>query len=197
MRRHGGPTAVGRVIGGVIGEARADQWAQAHPAPQPPDGGADRVGAGAPVLANTDSRRTAPGCPSGHAAGSFAALIGRRSSKVSSHVRQRNSYSGTGPMVAVAICLTDAVNTVVRPETEQVTQTGEPLAAHIVKTEPGENAAAKVLEARITGTPLEALCGHVWVPSRDPRQLPVCAACKEIYEMYRAMNDGLHEHPGD
>lgn len=101
------------------------------------------------------------------------------------------------PMVAVSICLTDAVNTVVRPETEQVTQTGEPLAAHIVKTEPGENAAAKVLEARIAGTPLEALCGHVWVPSRDPRQLPVCTACKEIYEMYRAMNDGLHERPGD
>ena len=54
------------------------------------------------------------------------------------------------------------------PETEQVPQTGEPTAAHIVKTEPGEIAAAKVLEARIYGTPLEALCGHVWVPSRDP-----------------------------
>lgn len=52
----------------------------------------------------------------------------------------------------------------VRPDTEMVTETGEPIVAHIVKTEPGEDAAAKVLEARINGTPLEALCGHVWVP---------------------------------
>ncbi|TSA52089.1 MAG: DUF3039 domain-containing protein, partial [Actinobacteria bacterium] len=46
--------------------------------------------------------------------------------------------------------------------------------AHIVKTDPGEDAASKVLEARIYGTPLEALCGHVWIPSRDPKQLPLC-----------------------
>lgn len=81
------------------------------------------------------------------------------------------------------------------PQTEQVPQTGEPAVAHIVKTEPGESAAAKVLEARIYGTPLEALCGHVWVPSRDPKQLPVCQACKEIYDLYRFMNDGLRERP--
>jgi len=69
--------------------------------------------------------------------------------------------------------------------------------AHIVRVRPGEDAAAKVLEARITGTPLEALCGHVWVPSRDPRRLPVCQACREIYELYRSVNDGLPETPGD
>lgn len=83
------------------------------------------------------------------------------------------------------------------PETDEVTETGEPAAAHIVKTKPGENAAAKVLEARIYGTPLEALCGHVWVPSRDPKQLPVCEKCKSVYEMYRAFNDGLNETPND
>jgi len=81
------------------------------------------------------------------------------------------------------------------PRTEQVPQTGEPAVAHIVKTEPGESATAKVLEARIYGTPLEALCGHVWVPSRDPRQLPLCQACKEIYDLYRTMNDGLRDRP--
>ena len=80
-------------------------------------------------------------------------------------------------------------------ETEHVLETAEPVSAHIVKTEPGESAAAKVLEARIYGTPLEALCGHVWVPSRDPKQLPMCEACKSIYEMYRAFNDGLNERP--
>ena len=69
--------------------------------------------------------------------------------------------------------------------------------AHIVKTEPGEDAASKVLEARIYGTPLEALCGHVWIPSRDPKQLPLCDKCKEIYETYRMFNDGLNERPSE
>ena len=76
-------------------------------------------------------------------------------------------------------------------------ETGEPLVAHIVKTEPGESAAAKVLEARIYGTPIEALCGHVWVPSRDPKQLPLCEACKSVYEMYRMFNDGLNNAPDE
>lgn len=83
------------------------------------------------------------------------------------------------------------------PDPERVPEPGEPAMAHIVKTEPGESAAAKVLEARIYGTPLEALCGHVWVPSRDPKQLPLCKECKSIYEVYRAFNDGLHERPSD
>jgi hypothetical protein len=86
---------------------------------------------------------------------------------------------------------------VATPETDRVPETGEPVVAHIVKCGPDEDAAAKVLQARIDGTPLEALCGHVWVPSRDPRRLPMCEACKEIYEMYRSVNDGLHERPGD
>ncbi len=83
------------------------------------------------------------------------------------------------------------------PNTEEVLETGEPASAHIVKTDPGENAAAKVLEARIYGTPLEALCGHVWVPSRDPKQLPICEKCKGIYEMYKAFNDGLRDQPDE
>ena len=52
-----------------------------------------------------------------------------------------------------------------------------------------------MLEARIYGTPLEALCGHVWVPSRDPKHLPLCEECKAIYEMYKAFNDGLRDVP--
>jgi hypothetical protein len=84
-----------------------------------------------------------------------------------------------------------------RPDTEEILETGEPVVAHIVKTEPGESAAAKVLEARIYGTPVEALCGHVWVPSRDPKQHPLCQKCKEIYEMYREFNEGLGDRPDD
>lgn len=83
------------------------------------------------------------------------------------------------------------------PQTDEELQTGEPAMAHIVKTEPGETAAAKILEARIYGTPIEALCGHVWVPSRDPKQLPLCQKCKDVYGMYKAFNDGLHDSPNE
>ncbi|MFM9133484.1 MAG: DUF3039 domain-containing protein [Actinomycetota bacterium] len=40
-------------------------------------------------------------------------------------------------------------------------------------------------------------CGHVWVPSRDPKQVPVCAKCKDIYETYRMFNEGLNETPDE
>ncbi len=80
-------------------------------------------------------------------------------------------------------------------ETEERTATEDGPVAHIVKTKRNEDATAKVLEARIEGTPLEALCGHTWVPSRDPKQLPVCQRCKDIYEMYRNVNDRLDETP--
>jgi len=83
------------------------------------------------------------------------------------------------------------------PLLDQELETAEPIVAHIVKTEPGESAAAKVMDARIYGTPLEALCGHVWVPSRDPKQVPMCQNCKEIYDTYRAFNDGLNESPNE
>lgn len=82
-------------------------------------------------------------------------------------------------------------------ETEHIPQTGDPIVAHIVKVEPGESAAAKVLEARIYGTTIEALCGHVWVPSRDVRQLPLCEPCQNVYEMYRLFNDRLNDRPSD
>ena len=81
---------------------------------------------------------------------------------------------------------------VTRPDDE--TTTGEPHVAHIVKTEEGD-AAAKVMEARIYGTPLEALCGTVFVPQRDPTRLPMCQACKDIYETYRVFNDRLPDTP--
>ena len=77
-------------------------------------------------------------------------------------------------------------------DTDAETETGEPTSAHIVKAGPGENGAAKVLEARIMGTPIEALCGFVWVPSKDPKRLPVCEQCKNVYEMYKMFSDGVN-----
>lgn len=42
-----------------------------------------------------------------------------------------------------------------------------------------------ILPSTIEGTPLEALCGKKWIPSRDPQRYPVCPECKEIYEQLR------------
>jgi Protein of unknown function (DUF3039) len=41
----------------------------------------------------------------------------------------------------------------------------------------------KITEAMVTGTPVVALCGKVWIPSRDPKKYPVCPECKRLYEL--------------
>lgn len=62
---------------------------------------------------------------------------------------------------------------------EQQTQNVEPgdheKFSHFVKKE-------KIVESAVLGTPVVALCGKVWTPSRDPQKFPVCPECKEIYE---------------
>lgn len=40
----------------------------------------------------------------------------------------------------------------------------------------------KILESAMTGEPVIALCGKVWIPGRDPKRFPVCPACKEILD---------------
>jgi Protein of unknown function (DUF3039) len=40
----------------------------------------------------------------------------------------------------------------------------------------------EMMESHVFGTPIKALCGKVWVPSRDAKRYPVCPECKEIYE---------------
>jgi hypothetical protein len=42
--------------------------------------------------------------------------------------------------------------------------------------------ASEVTEGYIMGTPVIALCGKVFVPTRDPLKLKVCPACKQIAE---------------
>ncbi|MEM7272094.1 MAG: DUF3039 domain-containing protein [Actinomycetota bacterium] len=39
-----------------------------------------------------------------------------------------------------------------------------------------------ILPSAIEGTPVIALCGKKWVPSRDPGKFPVCPSCKEIFD---------------
>lgn len=89
------------------------------------------------------------------------------------------------------------VRTDVDQQEDVRTQEGTPSNAHIVRTDGDESAAAKVLEARIYGYAVEALCGHRWIPSKNPANLPLCQACKEIYEAYRAFNDGLNDRPDE
>ncbi|MDR2723393.1 MAG: DUF3039 domain-containing protein [Cellulomonadaceae bacterium] len=48
----------------------------------------------------------------------------------------------------------------------------------------------KIVESQMTGKPVIALCGKVWVPGRDPKKYPVCPMCKEIYDGLRGPNDG-------
>jgi hypothetical protein len=42
------------------------------------------------------------------------------------------------------------------------------------------SAEAIVTEARVMGTPVKALCGKEWVPSRNPENFPVCPTCAEM-----------------
>ncbi len=40
----------------------------------------------------------------------------------------------------------------------------------------------KLMQAMVEGIPVRALCGKLWVPSRDPERYPICPTCKEIHE---------------
>ena len=55
--------------------------------------------------------------------------------------------------------------------------------AHYVRME-------KIVESAVTGKPVIALCGKVWVPGRDPNKFPVCPICQEIYNGLRPPQDG-------
>lgn len=48
----------------------------------------------------------------------------------------------------------------------------------------------KIMESAMSGDPVVALCGKIWVPGRDPKKFPVCPTCKEIHDGLRAPQDG-------
>lgn len=68
--------------------------------------------------------------------------------------------------------------TITDPEVK--TTTGPGRFAHYVRK-------GRIVEAAVEGTPLEALCGYAWVPSRDPQSLPVCPPCKAVFDDNEAM----------
>jgi hypothetical protein len=41
----------------------------------------------------------------------------------------------------------------------------------------------KITEAMVSGTPVVALCGKVWVPSRDPKKYPICPDCQRLFDL--------------
>jgi hypothetical protein len=73
-----------------------------------------------------------------------------------------------------------STQTLQRPETQ--TGSGSPTYAHLVGPKDGKDGATRVMEARFSGTPVTALCGHVWIPGRDPKKFPVCPPCKELFD---------------
>jgi len=67
-----------------------------------------------------------------------------------------------------------------RPELSEVEAGDHEKFAHYVQKD-------KIVESAVTGAPVIALCGKVWVPNRDPGKFPVCPECKDIYE---GLSDG-------
>jgi hypothetical protein len=63
-------------------------------------------------------------------------------------------------------------------EEEQLDEGDHDRYSHYVKKD-------KILKSALSGKPVIALCGKVWVPGRDPEKFPVCPTCKEIYEKLR------------
>ncbi|MBD8078028.1 DUF3039 domain-containing protein [Cellulosimicrobium arenosum] len=71
-----------------------------------------------------------------------------------------------------------------REETREQTEPGDhERFAHYVRKE-------KIMQSAMSGKPVIALCGKVWVPGRDPNKFPVCPTCKEIYDGLREPQDG-------
>lgn len=73
-------------------------------------------------------------------------------------------------------------STLERTDTEIDPTTGEPRVSHIVARD-------KVTEAYFNGTPIEALCGHVFVPTRDAKRFPLCSRCIAVREQHRPDED--------
>ena len=70
-----------------------------------------------------------------------------------------------------------------REKVEQLVEPGDhERFAHYVRKE-------KILSSALSGEPVIALCGKVWVPGRDPNRFPVCPTCKEIYQGLRGPQD--------
>lgn len=55
------------------------------------------------------------------------------------------------------------------------TEGGEPKFAHYADS-------VSVTEGYVMGKAVMAICGKLFVPSRDPKKFPICPICKQIAE---------------
>lgn len=62
-----------------------------------------------------------------------------------------------------------------RTDLDSEIEEDEPKFAHYAES-------VSVTEGYVLGTPVLALCGKLFVPSRDPKKFPLCPICKEIAE---------------
>ena len=82
--------------------------------------------------------------------------------------------SPTPSTIAATETSTPGTSTVVEPDVRTVTDDGDhDRFAHYTRR-------ADASRAYVEGTPVRALCGKVWVPSRDPSRYPVCPECEKI-----------------
>ncbi|HJL82942.1 MAG TPA: DUF3039 domain-containing protein [Acidimicrobiales bacterium] len=49
---------------------------------------------------------------------------------------------------------------------------------------------ADIVESAVTGRPVVALCGKVWVPNRNPDRYPMCPSCRDIFEQKKKAERG-------
>lgn len=78
--------------------------------------------------------------------------------------------SGSGPRTGTALLEKEQVEERTRKD-----DTGDnDRYAHYVSKE-------RLEQARLTGRPVIALCGKVWIPKRNPENYPVCPECKRVY----------------
>ncbi|MBV7363540.1 DUF3039 domain-containing protein [Actinomycetaceae bacterium TAE3-ERU4] len=52
-------------------------------------------------------------------------------------------------------------------------------------------------DRKVAGRMVVALCGKVWIPTRDPKNFPVCPTCKAIYESSKNNGKGWPFSGGD
>ena len=74
-------------------------------------------------------------------------------------------------------------------EQQATTDSGVLVEERVQNLEPGDHERyshyvrkEKIVESAVLGTPVIALCGKVWIPSRDPQKFPVCPECKAIHD---------------
>lgn len=76
-------------------------------------------------------------------------------------------------------------DTLILPDESVETETSEPDVAHWARR-------GDIAMSSLTGEPIEALCGVLFVPMRDPSRYPVCPACKRVMSHIASGRGGLN-----